>query len=175
LQKTLKRLLILSIAYLLVQNGTTLKELCIIREATMKDIVEAERVALALVLKLTAYRHELENKFERSRAENRDFARLSEVSAVLKQERKVMKNQKGYAEWAGLVMTAVLTYGLGASLLFGTGCFSAGYEVGGRLGIYRVDSRSDSSATLATPTPWKCYLIPCGNVTATPLGVPANQ
>lgn len=44
--------------------------------------------------------------------------------------------------------------------LWVTGC--AGVELGGRLGVYRVDERADSSATVQAQTkPWKCYFTNC--------------
>lgn len=47
-----------------------------------------------------------------------------------------------------------------AVMLFSSGC--AGMEVGGKLGVYRVDSRSDRSATTERQTkPLLCYLKQC--------------
>lgn len=137
----------------------------------MKDIVEAERLALSLVVKLSAYKTELQSKFKLSQSENRDFARLKEVEAVLKMKGdKVMRQQNGYGEWICIVMTAILSYGLAASaVLLMTGC-GAGYEIGARAGIYRVDERNDASRTYASPTPLKCFFVNCGTVTATPQG-----
>jgi hypothetical protein len=40
-----------------------------------------------------------------------------------------------------------------------TGC--SGVELGGRLGVYRVDERQDSSRTYRNSIPWKCYLVNC--------------
>ena len=45
-------------------------------------------------------------------------------------------------------------YAIVTSLL--TGC--AGMEVGGKLGVYRVDQRQESQATHHKPLPIKCYI-----------------
>lgn len=61
------------------------------------------------------------------------------------------------------VILALWVYGMIAVLLCLnlTGC--AGVELGGRLGVYRVDERADSSATVQAQTkPWKCYFTECG-------------
>lgn len=50
------------------------------------------------------------------------------------------------------VMLGVAAYAL-------TGC--SGMEVGGRLGVYRVDERQDSSRTYRQATPLKCYFVNC--------------
>ena len=39
-----------------------------------------------------------------------------------------------------------------------SGC--AGLELGGRLGIYRIDSRQESQQTFRNPKPAICYLLP---------------
>lgn len=49
----------------------------------MKDIVEAEAVALSLVLKLAAYKRELNVKDSLTQSEQRDFERLADVEEEL--------------------------------------------------------------------------------------------
>lgn len=44
--------------------------------------------------------------------------------------------------------------------VFGTGC--SGMEVGGKLGVYRVDEHSESSSFKGRPVPLKCYFVNCG-------------
>jgi len=45
-------------------------------------------------------------------------------------------------------------------LLLVSGC--TGMEVGGRLGVYRVDERQESSRTnLENKVPLKCYFVDC--------------
>lgn len=45
-------------------------------------------------------------------------------------------------------------------LLLATGC--SGVEVGGKLGIYRVDERQESSSmTRHNSVPLKCYFVQC--------------
>ena len=51
-----------------------------------------------------------------------------------------------------------LALALGAMALM-TGC--SGMEVGGRLGVYRVDERQESQRTYRQGTPIKCYFVNC--------------
>lgn len=60
------------------------------------------------------------------------------------------KDMKSDASW--LVFGAML----GGLAFVLTGC--SGMEVGGRLGVYRVDQRQESQATHRNPMPLKCYL-----------------
>ena len=47
-------------------------------------------------------------------------------------------------------------------LIVGTGC--AGMELGGRLGVYRVDEQQSSSKTYRQDTkPLKCLFVSCDN------------
>ncbi len=39
------------------------------------------------------------------------------------------------------------------------GC--SGLEVGGKLGVYRVDTHSEQSVTLKKPLPLKCFFTTC--------------
>ena len=55
-------------------------------------------------------------------------------------------------QWIGFVAV------LAGMMCFGTGC--AGMEVGGRLGVYRVDERQESQKTYANQKPAICYLLP---------------
>lgn len=55
-------------------------------------------------------------------------------------------------KWLGFVAA------LAGMMCFGTGC--AGIEVGGRLGVYRVDERQESQKTFVNPKPAICYLLP---------------
>jgi hypothetical protein len=50
---------------------------------------------------------------------------------------------------------------LGAIALATTGC--SGLEVGGKLGVYRVDERQESQATHRQPMPLKCYFVNCNS------------
>lgn len=51
-----------------------------------------------------------------------------------------------------------LALALGAMALM-TGC--SGLEVGGKLGLYRVDERAESQRTYRQSIPWKCYFVNC--------------
>jgi len=54
---------------------------------------------------------------------------------------------------------------LGSIAIWCSGC--AGVEVGGKFGLYRVDERADSSATVQAQTkPLKCYIVDCSNEVA---------
>lgn len=54
-------------------------------------------------------------------------------------------------------MKAILACGV---LLLVSGC--TGIELGGRLGVYRVDERQDSSRTnVENRVPLKCYFVDC--------------
>lgn len=49
-------------------------------------------------------------------------------------------------------------------VLLVSGC--AGVELGGKLGLYRVDERADRSNTYAKQTkPFRCLFVECGNGT----------
>lgn len=50
----------------------------------------------------------------------------------------------------------VLGVALAVVAFLATGC--SGMEVGGKLGVYRVDTRADRSETYHKPMPLKCYL-----------------
>lgn len=53
-----------------------------------------------------------------------------------------------------------LALGLAALIIAAmTGC--SGMEVGGRVGLYRVDERQDSSRTYRSALPLKCYFTTC--------------
>lgn len=44
--------------------------------------------------------------------------------------------------------------------LFGlVGC--SGLELGGKVGLYRVDTYSQKSETFRKPLPWRCYFVRC--------------
>lgn len=43
-----------------------------------------------------------------------------------------------------------------------SGC--SGIEVGGKLGVYRVDERSEQSRTYRQNVPLKCYFVSCADV-----------
>jgi hypothetical protein len=58
-------------------------------------------------------------------------------------------------------MVTAFVFGVAAAT---SGC--SGMEVGGRLGVYRVDERQDSSRTHREAVPWKCYFVPCTTTTA---------
>lgn len=51
--------------------------------------------------------------------------------------------------------------GLAVSLMTLTGC--SGIEMGGKLGVYRVDERQDSSKTYRQAVPLKCYFTACND------------
>ena len=56
-----------------------------------------------------------------------------------------------------MIVSLLLWGGLAYAL---TGC--AGVELGGKLGVYRVDERADSSATKISQTkPLKCWFVSC--------------
>lgn len=55
-------------------------------------------------------------------------------------------------KWLGFVAA------LAGMMCFGSGC--AGLEVGGKLGLYRVDERQESQKTYVNPRPAICYLLP---------------
>ena len=65
---------------------------------------------------------------------------------------------------------AALFAAVGALALsvFGTGC--AGMEVGGKVGVYRVDERQESQRTYRNAVPLKCYFVQCD-----PSGHPESQ
>jgi hypothetical protein len=58
-----------------------------------------------------------------------------------------------------LIGWAIWMTGLVVSIATLTGC--SGVELGGRLGVYRVDERQESQATHRKPLPWKCYFTGC--------------
>ncbi|TXH14237.1 MAG: hypothetical protein E6R03_09785 [Hyphomicrobiaceae bacterium] len=55
-------------------------------------------------------------------------------------------------QWLGFLAV------LAGMMCFGTGC--AGLELGGRLGVYRVDERREEQRTYRNPKPAICYLLP---------------
>lgn len=55
----------------------------------------------------------------------------------------------GFGIWASILAIVAVT----------SGC--SGVEVGGKLGVYRVDERQESQRTYRKPTPWKCYFTNC--------------
>jgi hypothetical protein len=63
-------------------------------------------------------------------------------------------------QWLGFMAV------LAGMMCFGSGC--AGIELGGRLGVYRVDERQESQKTYRNPKPAICYLLPsrCSEQTA---------
>lgn len=69
-----------------------------------------------------------------------------------------MRN-KAMGDFFGYVM---LVAGCGM-LLFATGC--SGVELGGRVGLYRVDERQESQRTYRHSVPWKCYFTQCDAAT----------
>lgn len=59
-----------------------------------------------------------------------------------------------------VILTLWVYAAVAVGMLLTTGC--AGVELGGRLGLYRVDERADSSATVQAQTkPLKCYFVNC--------------
>lgn len=56
----------------------------------------------------------------------------------------------GFGMWAAIISIVAMTC---------TGC--SGVELGGRLGVYRVDERQESQRTYRKPLPWKCYFTNC--------------
>jgi len=53
--------------------------------------------------------------------------------------------------------------------LFGLiGC--SGLELGGKLGVYRVDTYSQQSHTYRKPMPWKCFFTTCEEAEKQPEG-----
>jgi hypothetical protein len=54
---------------------------------------------------------------------------------------------------AGMLMSGAL-WGLIA--FWATGCSASGYEIGGKLGVYAVDEREDSSRTYRARKPLSC-------------------
>lgn len=53
-----------------------------------------------------------------------------------------------------------------AVVLFCSGC--TGIEIGGRLGVYRVDERQESSRTnVENKVPLRCYFVNCFETTET--------
>lgn len=56
--------------------------------------------------------------------------------------------------WAGLAAGLALL----AAMVGATGC--GGMEIGGRLGVYRVDERQESQRMVQNPNPWVCTLWP---------------
>jgi len=55
----------------------------------------------------------------------------------------------------GKVLLIVIAIGLSAC---------SGLEMGGKLGIYRVDERQESQRTYRRAVPWKCYFTACNDV-----------
>lgn len=64
-------------------------------------------------------------------------------------------NNKAKSDFLGYLLLIV---GCGILLMSGSGC--AGLEVGGRLGLYRVDARKESQETYMNHKPAICYLFP---------------
>ena len=63
----------------------------------------------------------------------------------------------------GVILGILLWTALGSVAIWCSGC--AGVEVGGKLGLYRVDERADNSATVQAQTkPIKCWFVDCGEV-----------
>lgn len=59
----------------------------------------------------------------------------------------------------GMLISVCLWVGIA---VVNTGC--AGLELGGKLGVYRVDEKSESQATRRDMTkPLKCWLMDCSN------------
>lgn len=58
--------------------------------------------------------------------------------------------------FVGWVMWAA---GMLGTLTVLSGC--SGIEMGGKLGVYRVDERNDASRTYRAPLPLKCYFTTC--------------
>lgn len=72
---------------------------------------------------------------------------------------------KSFEDKVNSALDASVTWSIGL-VLVGTvailcsGC--SGVEVGGKLGVYRVDQRQESQATHRQPIPLKCYITQCG-------------
>jgi hypothetical protein len=62
------------------------------------------------------------------------------------------KESVSFVQWLGFLAV------LAGMMCFGSGC--AGLELGGRLGVYRVDERQESQKTYANRKPAICYLLP---------------
>lgn len=60
-----------------------------------------------------------------------------------------------YAEVKVIISVAVLSW----ALLLTTGC--SGIELGGKLGMYRVDEKQESQRTYRHSVPLKCYFVNC--------------
>jgi hypothetical protein len=72
-----------------------------------------------------------------------------------------MKTNKAiYEEKETFIHILLLVLVCGVMMIV-TGC--SGLEVGGRLGVYRVDERQDSSRTYRQNVPLKCYFTSCGS------------
>lgn len=54
----------------------------------------------------------------------------------------------------------MLAIGLAAVAFLSSGC--GGMELGGRLGVYRVDERQESQRTYRQAMPLKCWFTQCG-------------
>jgi hypothetical protein len=64
-----------------------------------------------------------------------------------------MKERKGFFGYVVLIIAC------GAISCLTTGC--SGIELGGRLGVYRVDERQESQRTYRRSVPLKCYFTSC--------------
>lgn len=67
--------------------------------------------------------------------------------------------QKDMAGSGDTVAFALGLLGMAAVLFGASGC--SGMEVGGRLGVYRVDERQESQRTYRQAVPLKCYFTSC--------------
>ena len=71
-----------------------------------------------------------------------------------------MRTEKQAKEESMLIVTLLMCGAALSFLITATGC--AGVELGGRLGLYRVDTKQDSSATVISQTkPILCYFKDC--------------
>lgn len=69
---------------------------------------------------------------------------------------KIYRNTKNEGGFLGYLLLAI---GCGAIMLGFEGC--GGMEIGGRLGVYRVDEKQDSSRTYRQNPSLRCYFVNC--------------
>ena len=64
-------------------------------------------------------------------------------------------------------MEKVIAYGLVlcCAYLIASQMGCSGLEIGGSLGVYRVDTHKQASETYHKPTPWICYFKSCESET----------
>lgn len=118
-------------------------------------IENSDTLAVVLITKLTKQLKVLEGvRYDRlTRTQRRDRHRLKTL------QKQILRGEKGYMRIdLALLMSSALWLSI-ASLF--TGC--SGLELGGKLGIYKVDERQESQRTYRQ-VPIKCWFVTCDPV-----------